>query len=177
MRAPDVGRQRHRTVARERAAKRVALQIEVQGDITLGVLCRDRRSKISGEVEAVADAQPPRTPGKGAPRPAALVAMEGDLDPCRSALADEPGRDDLGVIADEKVAGAQQIGQISDMPIGKSAAALRDVQQARRLARLARMIGDQLARQRKIEIVEAHCIHGVRNGPPVSLFNSPAGDN
>jgi hypothetical protein len=66
--------------------------------------------------------------------------------------------DHLGVVADEEVAGAQQIRQVGDMPVGERPRG-RDVQQARGLARLARAIGDQLARQREIEIVEAHRAH------------------
>ena len=145
-------------MAGERGVERRAFAIEAQGQVALGVFLRDSRGEIGGEVETVAGAQPLRTLGKRAPDAAALVAVEGDLDRRGTAFADEPGRDHLGVVADHEVARAQQRRQIGD-PAIRQLAQHRDVQETRRLARLARVLGDQLARQRKIEIVETHTRH------------------
>ena len=157
-RALDVGRQRHRAMTGERRAERVAVEVEVQGHVALGMLLRDGRGEILGESEAIADMQPASAFGEGAPRPAALISVKGDIDRCRAAPRDEPRRDHLGVVANEQVARAQQRREICDPPVCETSLCW-DVQQARGLARLARAIGDQLARQREVEIVETHRVH------------------
>ncbi len=129
------------------------------------MLFGDRRGEIRGEVEPVAWAQPARALGKGAPHTAALVAMQRDLDRGGAALSDQAAGDHLGVVADQQVAGAQQIGQLGNMPVGESAGRW-DVQQAGGLARLTRTIRDQLAGQREIEIVEAQRRHARDKGRP-----------
>ena len=72
-----------------------------------------------------------------------------------AAPPDEPRRDHLGVVDDEEVARPHQLRQIGDMPVTE-AARRRQHQEARRLARLGRPVGDQLARQGEVEIGEVH---------------------
>ena len=43
--------------------------------------------------------------------------MEGDLNDRCTAASGEPSRDHLGVVEDEEIAGAQQTGQIQDLPV------------------------------------------------------------
>ena len=154
-RALDVGRQRHGAMAGQRRPESVAVEVEVQGHVALGMLLGDGRGEILGESEAIADMQSASAFGESAPRPAALISAEGDIDRCRTAPRDEPRRDHLGVVANEQVARAQQRWEIRDPPV-RETACRRDVQQARGLARLARVVGDQLAGQREVEIVETH---------------------
>ena len=75
------------------------------------MLFGDIGGEILGEDETVARAQPARTPGKGAPRAAAEIAVERDLDRCRAAAPNEPRRDHLGVVEDEKIAGRNNAGR------------------------------------------------------------------
>ena len=159
--ALDVGRQRHHAMTRQRLAERRPLQIEAQGHVALGMLVRHPRREILGEVETVAGMQPAGALGKGAPRAAAFVMMQGYLDSRSATFSDKTSRHYLRVVADQQIARPQQIRQIENMPVGETSLC-RDMQQARRLARLAGMIRDQFARQREIEIVEAHRTHRPR---------------
>src|SRR6267143_1966900 len=55
--------------------------------------------------------------GKSPPRPAAEIAVEGDLDRRLAAVPNEPRRDHLGVVEDEQVARSQQCREIRDLLI------------------------------------------------------------
>ena len=86
-----------------------------------------------------------------------------------AAPADQPGRDDLGVVEHQQVARPQQLRQIGDTPVAQPAGRRQD-QQPRRVARLGRAVGDQLARQVEIEIVEMHVVRPGHSGetPPAA---------
>ena len=58
-----------------------------------------------------------------------------------------------GVVDDEQVAGAQQLGQVANVAIARGLGAR--VEQARGAALGGGMLGDQLARQREVEIAQA----------------------
>ena len=151
----NVGRQRHRAVARERVAKRRALAIEAQDHFALRAFLDHLGGEIGSEFDMVPRVQPPRTLGVGAPPAAAQIARQCHLDRRQSAPPDQPRRNDLGVVEDQQVAGPQQLRQIGDMavrdhPLG------RQHEQPRAVARLGRAVGDQFARQCEIEIGEAH---------------------
>ena len=77
----------------------------------------DLGGEIRGEDEAVARAQPARTLGEGAPRAAAEIAVERNLDRCRAAAPHQPRRHHFGVVEDEEVARPQQCRQIHDLPV------------------------------------------------------------
>ena len=62
------------------------------GDVGDEILCED---------DMVADPQPARALGKGAPRTTAEIAMQGHLDRCCTAAAEEPRRDHLGIVEDK----------------------------------------------------------------------------
>ena len=81
--------------------------------------------------------------------------MEGDLNGRRATAPGKPSRDYLGVVEDEEIAGAQQTGQIQDLPVLEPAC-LWNEQQAGSVARLAWVGRDQFARQGEIKIVEMH---------------------
>ena len=154
----DVGRQRHRAVTGERGAECRGFEVELEGHVALGMLFGDGRGEILGQSEAIAHMQPASAFGEGAPRPAALIPVQGDLDRCRVAPRDEPRRDHLGVVANQEVARAQQRREIRNPPVRETSLCW-NVQQARGLARLARAIGDQFAGQQEVEIVETHRAH------------------
>ena len=116
------------------------------GDVGDEILCED---------DMVADPQPARALGKGAPRTAAEIAMQGHLDRSHPAPADEPCRDNLGVVEDEQIAAPQQRRQIRNPPVLQPSRG-RDHEQPSGVARLARVGRDQPARQLEIEIVEMH---------------------
>ena len=73
------------------------------GDVGDEILCED---------DMVADPQPARALGKGAPRTAAEIAMQGHLDNCGGAAPDQPSRDHLGIVEDKEITGPQQRRQI-----------------------------------------------------------------
>ena len=133
----------------------------MQGDVALGVFCHHRGGEICGEIEPVTGPQPAGALGKGAPYAPALVTMKRHLDGSSTSFADKASGNDLGVVAHQEVAWPQQIRQISNVFVCECAGS-RNVEQPRRLARLARVLGDQLARQREIEIVEAEGRHRFR---------------
>src|SRR6516162_2346097 len=74
-RALDIGRQRHRTVAGERLTERLSLKAELQGHVALRMLLGDIGGEILPEGYSVADPQPARALGKGAPHTAAEIAV------------------------------------------------------------------------------------------------------
>ncbi len=80
--------------------------------------------------------------------------MQRDLDAREAAMADQPRRDDPSVVEHRDVAAPEQARQIAD----RTVAALpgRDHEQPRGIARRDRVIGDERARQVKIEGVDAH---------------------
>ena len=83
--------------------------------------------------------------------------MEGDLNDRRATASGEPSRNHFGVVEDEEITAAQQRRQISDAPILEPARCGHQ-QETGGIARLARVIGDQLARQSEIKIVDVHRI-------------------
>jgi hypothetical protein len=72
------------------------------------------------------------------------------------ALHGEPRRDHLRIVDDEEVAVTEQLHQIADVTVlrGDTGAAIDE--QPGGVARLDRMLGDQLRRQRVIEVGELH---------------------
>ena len=67
----------------------------------------------------------------------------------------EPRRDDLGVVEDEQITWPQQRRQIGNLPVLQPSRGW-DQEQPSGVARLARVIGDQPARQVEIEVIETH---------------------
>src|SRR5580704_19204891 len=134
------------------------------------MLLFDHGEKVFGEDQTVARPQAPRALRKRAPCAAAEVAVERDLDHRLAAPAGQPRRNHLGVVEDEKIARTQQCRQIRDPPVFEPSRC-RDHQQPRRIARLARMQRNPLARQVKIEIVDVHS-HRAGNGVPTRLSST-----
>jgi len=62
-------------------------------------------------------------------------------------VAHEPRRHNLGVVDDDKVAGAEQIGQVADRPMGKRAVGPIHDEQPRGGPVGKRLLRDQLRRQ------------------------------
>ena len=131
------------------------LAAEPQHDLAVRCFLDHLGGEIGGEIEPVGRVQPPRAAGIGAPHAAAEIARQGDLDARVATPADQPRRDHPGVVENQQVARPQQIRQLRDMPVEK-AAGRRQHQQPRRLARLGRPVGYQLARQIIVEIGETH---------------------
>ena len=131
--AGDVGRQRRLAEPGDRLVQHRAGEGEAQEDVAalpsplhLGVEPGElagRALRGLAEADAVADGEPLRRPGEGAPAIRALAPMQGDLDPGRRLAPDpkagEAGGDHLGVVDDEGVAGAEQVGEIADRPVGE----------------------------------------------------------
>src|SRR5947208_2739860 len=93
--------------------------------------------------------------------------MERDLDRRFAAAPGQPGRDHLRVVEDEQIARAEQDRQISNPPVLKAPRGWYQ-QQPGRIARLARVPRDALARQVEIEIVDVHGFPG-GDGAPARL--------
>ena len=87
--------------------------------------------------------------------------MKRHFDSGRASFPDKASGNDLGVVAHQEVAGPQQIRQISNVFV-REGPRCGDMQQARPLAWLAWVLGDQFARQREIEIVKAEGRHRFR---------------
>ncbi len=149
----DVGRQRHAAEAREPGAKFLPLDVEAQRHVAFRVLGGDRGGEALAEGDGIAGLHPLAALDEGAPGAAADIAVERHLDPGRAAHADQPCRDDARVVADQQVARPQQKRQVAD---GAVRQCRPDDEQARGVARLDRMVRDQLPRQLEIEIVDAH---------------------
>src|SRR6266446_10243467 len=80
----------------------------------------DRSGEVVGKDDAVADAQPARTPGKSAPGSAAEIAVQRHLDRSLATVPNEPRRDHLGIVEDKKITGPQQCREIRDPPVLQS---------------------------------------------------------
>ena len=149
----DVGRQRHPAGALEQQLDRL-VPVEVQQRrAVLGLLDHRRRDALA-EVDRVADARPLGVAQERLPfaRPLALVQRRAD-----ARLAAPPfelGRDDLGVVEHQHVAGPQQLRQLEHLTVGDLAAL--DQQQPRAVARPRRPQRDPLRRKLEIEQVDAH---------------------
>jgi hypothetical protein len=76
------------------------------------------------------------------------------LDPGLAPSTDEAGRDDPGIVQNEQVARTQEIGQVPDLPIRKPGRA--DMQKSGGVARLDRVLRDQVRRQLEIERIYPH---------------------
>ncbi len=123
-------------------------------DIAVGRFLDHRGGEIIGEADDVAGFDAACAFDESAPRAAAAVEMQRHLDGRRAARAGQPRRDDARVVRHQHIAGAQQLRQIADTPVGD---AIAYHEQPSGIARLDRMFGDELARQVEIEFVDAHC--------------------
>ncbi len=101
-------------------------------------------TKSVGKDETVAGPQPPCALRISPPRAAAGLHGQCNLDRSLPAPADEPRRNDLGVVEHEQVARTQQLRQIANPPVEQPAGRGQD-QQPGGVARLGRMVRDQLA--------------------------------
>jgi len=157
--ALDVGRQRHGADPLEARQQLAGRQCEVERNLAAGPLGGDRRRELGGEVDPIALLQLAGRAGESVPQRPADVPVQGHLDAGRIAPAGEAGRDHPGVVGDQEVAGREQRRQVGN-PVVRQAVA--HGQQARRVARTRRALGDQLARQVEIEILGPHgrgCYH------------------
>jgi hypothetical protein len=90
------------------------------------------------------------------PRAAGERAHEEQLEPpARRPPAAHARGDDARVVHHEQVAGPQHAGQVAHVRVARLAAALRD-QQPRAVALRRRLLGDQLGRQRIVEVRQSH---------------------
>ena len=127
--AGDVGRQRRIAQRRDRLVEVGAVQAE--GELDLARLAdlgdggveraQQADASVVAEADAVADAEPLGGPREGAPAAFvdALVQVEGDL---RAVVAPPPlalqrRADHARVVEHERIAGAEQIGQVADEAI------------------------------------------------------------
>ena len=83
--------------------------------------------------------------GRGGPEQQAFDGAAG------RARGVEAGGDDGGVVAEKRVARAQVGGQVAEMPVFQPARLPVHDQQARRIAPLRRLLGDEPLRQRVVE--------------------------
>ena len=98
-------------------------------------------------------------------------ALEQHLDPAAAVLdAEEARLDHARVVEDEQIPGAHQGGQVGETAVGELPAG--DVQQPAAAALGGGVLGDQLGREGKVEIVDGQR-HGVtkRNGLPLGKRN------
>src|SRR5256885_128020 len=86
-----------------------------------------------------------------------LGANEEQLDPASGAglLPQQPRGDHPGVVEDEEIALAEQLGQVSELPVPGGAGGAREVQEPRSVALGERVLGDLLRREREVEILDA----------------------
>ena len=69
--------------------------------------------------------------------------------------AGQAGLDDAGVVQDQRIAGAHQVGQVGELQVAQPSRGI-EVQQPARAAPGRRVLGDQPGRQRIVEIGDAH---------------------
>ena len=169
-RGPDVGRQGGLAVTGEQGAKRLAAgprRAYRPAPVAEPLPHLDRKGlgrrlaaqRLAGAQAAARQHLPglSRLPGQ--------PLQEQQLDAPAGRLANVgAGRDHAGVVAHEHVAGTQQPGQIAKGAVveGKRRSGAAGHEQARGIARLERHLGDQLGRQRVVELVEPHLGPGGR---------------
>ena len=89
--------------------------------------------------------------------------LDQNLDRAAAGLAaEQPRLDDAGVVEDQQVARLQQARQLAEHAVDPRVAAT--VEQARAAALGGGMLGDQLGRQREVEVGEAVAEVGERHG-------------
>jgi hypothetical protein len=147
--ALDVGRQRHRAVALQPGEQVGFAAGEVENDLAGLALGADPRREIGREDDLVAGLELAGGPREGVPQARLFGLVQGRFDPDRSAPAGEAGRQHLRIVHHQQVAGPQQLRQVAHAAVLEGRA---DHQQTGRLARRYRVLGDQLRRQREVEV-------------------------
>src|SRR6185437_3623206 len=105
------------------------------------------------EAQLIARLQPACALGESAPQPAAEVAMKRYRDSGVAAAALEAHRNDPRIVDHQHVARTQQGREVADAAILEIGG---DDEKARRVARLDRPLGDELARKGEIEVIHPH---------------------
>src|SRR6185369_1287104 len=102
-----------------------------------------------------------------------LDPLDERLDRAAARLGAEQARlDDRGVVDDEEVAGAEQLGQIAHLEVARRIAGA--VEQARRAALGGGSLCDQLARQREVEVAQGQRHrHAGQNSPMAPTLREP----
>ena len=148
----------------QRGGERLALEIEAQHDRTVRLFRQHRGGEIVGEHD--------RSPGCSRRAPLAKACQFPPPRSCARVISTvaaprvPTSRAGITLVSFEtkQVARPQQIGQVGDAPVREPAIRRHD-QQARRVTRLGRAVGDQLARQVEIEILKAHGAQSIAELP------------
>ncbi len=143
----------------EGGEKARAGRVEGKDNRAVLVLGFDRGAKAC-EGNAVTRPQPLGRAAEGKPSPAAQIAdqqgFDRDILPSGRAAthAPEPRRDHPGVVEDQKIAAAQQRGQVAHRAVVQSVGC--DVEQSRSVARCHRPLGYELVGKVEVEEIHAH---------------------
>ena len=176
-RAGNVGRQRERPRLRQRRPEGLAVAVEAQRDAAVGIARQHGRGH-GGPVQRqrVARMQAAGVAGERVPGAVRPWPVERQADPGLPAPRAQLGRDHPRVVGDQDIARPEQPGKIPHRAVGEGSP---DHQQAGRVTRPRRGVGDAFRRQVEVERSECHRVRrawerpGAPGGPAATRAATP----
>jgi len=176
VRAPDVRRERNVADRGEPCGRQG--RIEAHAPLAVGQDLHDRAPQPAGERDLLPGTGAAPGPGKRRPDAVRFLVEQEDFDGTPVPIPEETGRNDAGVVPDEKIARPEERGEVGEGAILDRPGGRFHDEQPRRSAG-PRLLRDAVGRKDVIEQVDKHATIIVKSpfdaAAPGSRTNSPAG--